>query len=237
MKRVLALLLGLMLLTAAALAEILWPEELTTGQEQLRSYVTAVNETLSGTGGGAIDVLHLLTPRYASLGMDGIELPDDPFAIVDLPAEISIVFTDEGLYSVTLRMQDPDRFALVAAACIHAVSPAAVSLDSAAAIAGAYASVVRSAPNRSFEETVNDVQGAQPRAYFAYYPNQYQDQHNWLQMTLIFARPGSADAPVIVPASTPVPTTGDNVWLSEDNYTHLEVFPAPTPEPDSAAME
>lgn len=237
MKKLFALLLCAVLLTAVALAEIAWPAGLTPGQTQLKEYIGRVNVALAANGGGAIDVLHLLTPLRASLGMDGIELPDDPFAEVDLPAEITFVMGDEGLHSMTLRMQDPDRFALVAAACIHAASPDALPLSSAGAIASAYASKVRSAPWNGFEEPVNDIQSAQPRAYFAYYPDQYKDEHNWLQLTLVFARPGSAAAPVIVPGTTPAPDAVDGVWLSQDNYTHLEVFTSPTPEPDSAAME
>lgn len=237
MKKLAAMLLCLLMITAAALADIAWPEGQTAGQQQLQSYIELVNATLLTTGGGQIDVLHGLTSRRADLGMDGLALPDDPFAEYDPPAEISVIMGDEGLHSVVLRMQDPDRFALVAAACIHAASPGAVSIQSAAAISGAYAASVKAAPNLGFEETVNDIQGAQPRAYFAYYPNQYKDDHNWLQLTLVFARPGSADAPVIVPATTPAPESGDGVWLSQDNYTHLEVFASPTPEPDSAAME
>ena len=145
-------------------------------------------------------------------------------------------------------MQDPDRFALVAAACIHASSPNAISLGTASAIAGAYAAVLRgdlqaelespeTAMTHSFSEEVNETQGSQPRAYFAYYPNQYSDGRNWLQMTLVFARPGSAEAGVIVPGATPAPEMQDGVWISQDNYSHLEIFVTPTPEPDSAAME
>lgn len=237
MKKLAALLLCLMMITAAALADIAWPEGLTPGQVQLQSYIARVNEALASTGGGTIDVLHGLYPRLADLGMDGVTLPEDPFAVYDPPAEISVIYSEEGIHSLVLRMQDPDRFAIVAAACIHAASPGAVSLQAARTITDAYAGSVRSAPNRSFQEDVNDIQGAQPRAYFAYYPNQFMDEHNWLQLTLVFARPGSADASVIVPASTPAPESGDGVWLSQDNYTHLEVFASPTPEPDSAAME
>lgn len=237
MKKLAAMLLCLLMITAAALADIAWPEGQGAGQQALEGYIALVNETLAATGGGQIDVLHGLTPRRADLGMDGLELPDDPFAPYDPAAEISVIMGEEGMHSIVVRMQDPDRFALVAAACIHAASPGAVSIQSATAIAGAYAGSIKAEPNRSFEEPVNDIQGAQPRAYFAYYPNQYQDQHNWLQLTLVFARPGSADAPIIVPATTPAPEVGDGVWLSNDNYSHLEVFASPTPEPDSAAME
>ena len=237
MKKLAALLLGLLMITAAALADIAWPDGLTAGQQQLKDYIGRVNAALAVSGGGQIDVLHWLSPGMADLGMDGLELPDDPFAEYDPPAEISVILGDEGLHSIVLRMQDPDRFALVAAACIHAASPTAVTPASASAIASAYAGSIKAAPNQCFEEAVNDIQSAQPRAYFAYYPDQYKDEHNWLQLTLIFARPGSPDALVIVPATTPAPQVTDGVWLSDDNYTHLELFPNPTPEPDSAAME
>lgn len=249
MKKVITLLTCLLLfVSAVALADISWPEPVNQGQQQLRTYITMVNDVLRVTGGGRIDVLHMLTARHADLGMDGIELPDDPFAVVDLPAEISVSLGDEGLHSITLRMQDPDRFALVAAACIHAASPNAISLDTASAIANAYAAVLRgdlraeldspeTAMTHSFSEEVNETQGSQPRAYFAYYPNQYSDGRNWLQMTLVFARPGSAEAGVIVPGATPAPEMQDGVWISQDNYSHLEIFVTPTPEPDSAAME
>ena len=91
--------------------------------------------------------------------------------------------------------------------------------------------------NNDAQDYINEIQGAQPRVYFAYYPDQYKDLHNWLQLTIIFARPGSGSAPVIVPGSTPAPESADGVWLSQDNYNHLEIFASPTPEPDSAAME
>lgn len=237
MKKVLLLMLCASLLACAALADMAWPAGLTPGQQQLRSYVDQVNGTLQTTGGGTIDVIHDLYPGFADLGMDGLELPDDPLAEYDPQAEISVTFTDEGLYSLTLRMQSPDRFALVAAACIQAASPEGTSLEAATGIASAYASKVRSNPGLGFEEPVNEIQGAQPRVYFAYYPDQYKDLHNWLQLTIIFARPGSGSAPVIVPGSTPAPESADGVWLSQDNYSHLEIFPSPTPEPDSAAME
>ena len=91
----------------------------------------------------------------------------------------------------------------------------------------------------SFEEEVIDLQGSQPRAYFAYYPNQYGDGKSWLQMTLIFARPGSEEAGLSLADATPAPHADEEYegYFSHDNYTHLEIFATPTPEPDSAAME
>ena len=86
---------------------------------------------------------------------------------------------------------------------------------------------------------VIDLQGSQPRAYFAYYPNQYGDGKSWLQMTLIFARPGSEEAGLSLADATPAPHADEEYegYFSQDNYSHFEIFATPTPEPDSAAME
>ena len=238
MKKLAALLLCVLMITTAALAQIEWPASPTAGQRQLQAFVDAANAALAANGGGVIDVKYELYTTFASLGMDGVEMPEDPFADFSMPVELYVTMTEEGVHSVKLRMQDASRFAVTAAACIHAASPAAVSYEQAYSVTRAYAASVMNAPNRSFEEVVNDVQGYQPRAYFAYYPNQFQDEHNWLQMTLVFSRPGSVDAPFIVPVNTPAPDSAeDQVWLSNDNFSHLEIFVTPTPEPDSAAME
>ena len=248
MKKLVALLLCVLMMSVA-FAEIDWPDSLSDGQTQLKDYIGLVNETLTTVDGGSIDVLYALYPALASFGMNGLELPDDPFAEFNPPCEISFRYGSEGLHSLTLRMRDADQFELVAAACLHASSPSAVTLEEARELTATYAAVMRSdmqsalinpesALTHAFEEEVNDLQGGQPRAYFAYYPNQYKVGESWLQMTLIFALPGSADGDIVVPGSTPAPDSSeDGVWLSQDNYNHLEVFPAPTPEPDSAAME
>ena len=235
MKKLAALLLCLMLLTTAT-AEIAWPASLTSGQARLRSYVEDVNLTLTQLGGGTIDMQYELYSTFASMGMNGADAPET--------VEMYFLLGDAGLHSLTLRICDADQFELVAAACL-ASSSAAISVDSARELTAKYAAVMRKdqanpdAMTHSFEEDVIDLQGSQPRAYFAYYPNQYGDGKSWLQMTLIFARPGSEDAGLGVADATPAPNTDEEYegYFSQDNYTHLEVFATPTPEPDSAAME
>lgn len=235
MKKLAALLLCLMLLTTA-IAEIAWPASLTSGQARLRSYVEDVNLTLTQLGGGTIDMQYELYSTFASMGMNGADAPET--------VEMYFLLGDAGLHSLTLRICDADQFELVAAACL-ASSSAAISVDSARELTAKYAAVMRKdqanpdAMTHSFEEDVIDLQGSQPRAYFAYYPNQYGDGKSWLQMTLIFARPGSEDAGLGVADATPAPNTDEEYegYFSQDNYTHLEVFATPTPEPDSAAME
>lgn len=245
MKKAAAALLCLVLLCSAAWAEIAWPAEMTNGQAALRNYVETVNLTLTEMGAGAIDMQYELYSTFASLGMDGADAPET--------AEIYFLLGEDGLHSLTLRLCDADRFEQVSAACIHAASPTAILLADAQALTATYADVMRqdqaaasadatSAMTHSFEETVVELQGSQPRAYFAYYPNQYGDGRSWLQMTLIFARPGSGDGSLSLADATPAPTDTDSEdvlsgFFAQDNYTHLETFATPTPEPDSAAME
>lgn len=241
MKRLAALLLCLLMMTSA-LAEIEWPAALTSGQAALRHYVDTVNLTLIQMDAGIIDMQYELYPAFASFGMNGEETAES--------TEMYFQLGDEGLYSLTLRLCDPDRFERVAAACL-AASSSAITLESAQQLTAGYANILRedlsslrsdpqNAMTHSFEEAVDELQGDQPRAYFAYYPNQFGDGNAWLQMTLIFARPGSSGGILSTADATPAPYFEDAEYegfFSQDNYSHLEVFATPTPEPDSAAME
>jgi len=235
MKKLVSLLLCLLMMTTAC-AEIEWPASLSTGQAALRNYLDTVNLTLTQQGAGVIDMAYELYPAFASLGMDGADAPET--------VEIAFLLGSDGLHSLTLRLCDADRFQQVAAACLAAAS-ASTTLESALTLTGRYADVMRKDEasgdmTHSFEEDVNDLQSDQPRAYFAYYPNQFGDGHSWLQMTLIFARPGSTDSSLALAGATPAPPAEDveyEGFFAQDNFTHLEIFATPTPEPDSAAME
>lgn len=257
MKKFTALLFCMLMMITVAFAEIEWPTNMSEAQRQLQRYVECANEALDGSG--VIDMRYEMYSTFASLGMNGAEMPEDPFAQFTLPAEMYFVMTADGLQTLQLRMPasiyyaedangmrvlhldtaDVESFSTVAAACLHASSPTAVSMEQARTITEAYATSILAAPSTSFGEDVVTVQGNQPRAYFAYFPNQFRDNaYSWIQMTLVFPYPDSPDAPIVVPISTPAPENDeDQVYLSEDNYQHLEVFVTPTPEPDSAAME
>lgn len=235
MKKLISLLLCLLMLTSAC-AEIQWPAAMTSGQAALRNYVDTVNLTLAQQGAGVIDMQYELYTAFASLGMDGADAPET--------VEMYFQLGDGGLHSLTLRLCDADRFEKVASACLAAAS-SAISLESARSLVAGYADVMRKDKatddmTHSFEEPVNELQSDQPRAYFAYYPNQFGDGNSWLQMTLIFARPGSAVNDLAVAGLTPPPPTEAveyEGFFAQDNFNHLEIFTTPTPEPDSAAME
>jgi hypothetical protein len=102
-----------------------------------------------------------------------------------------------------------------------------------------------SAPETSFEDQVEDLNGTVPYIYYAYYPNQYHDGVSWLQMTIVFPLEGYWDGRETVTGSE-VTRGPDNYsdhsedyegYDSDDDYTHYEIFSTPTPEPDSAAAE
>jgi len=238
MKKIAALLLSFLLLTSA-LAELNWTWS--DSDDELRQYITAVNDLLATQQSGEINMVYEIYPSFASFGMNGEETPET--------TEMYFLLGSGHLHSLTLRICDPDLFEKAAAACLTAAS-SGIFLEDALTLTASYADILRqdlaaassdpqNAMTHSFEEPVNDLQGNQPRAYFAYYPNQYGDGKHWLQMTLIFARPGSTGGALSVADATPAPSTDVEYegYFSQDNYNHLEIFATPTPEPDSAAME
>ena len=240
MRKLAALLLALMMITATgALAEMKWPRLTTPGQEALQAYVGRVNENLTAQGQAAVNSVFELYETFAVMGVtasDNAEVPER--------VEMTFLMDAEGLQSLQLRVSDAGSFAAIAAACVRASSPTAITLEAALADASQYVQRTLDAPYTAFADEINDLQGLSPRVYYAYYPNQYSDGVDWRQLTLIFPLPGSEDAPLAV---TPEPAAvldadGNEVYSMntrtyEEGYEHLEVFVTPTPEPDSAANE
>lgn len=238
MKRLIALLLVLMMTLSLALAELSWPALTTRGQEALKAYVELVNQNLTNQGLTPVNSLFELYSGFATMG---ITAADDADFAEDV--EMTFFLSGDSVQSLQLRVSDKGRFIAIASACIQASSPSAMTLQSAQKEPAAYIQQILAAPYTAFESAVNAAAGDVPRTYYAYYPNQYSDGVDWLQVTIVFARPGSSGAPVMI---TPVPVRDnfdedDDVMYGRntvsDDYTHFEVFFSPTPEPDSAAME
>jgi hypothetical protein len=101
------------------------------------------------------------------------------------------------------------------------------------------------APGNSFEDQVESLNGTVPYIYYAYYPDQYHDGVNWLQMTIVFPMEGYWDGYGILSGTEE--TRGPDTYSdhsadyegydSDDDFVHYEVFLTATPEPDSAASE
>lgn len=198
-RRIAALLCVIMLLCASASADMKWPSPGTAGQQALREYIGEVNFILSGHSHPTVNSLFECYTFGASLGItdwDDAEIPED--------VELTFTLTGDGIETLTLRSTRVDSFPTLAGACIQAVSPNLITWEDAIADAGIYARKAAKNPSDSFADNVITLQGAQPRTYWAYYPNQYHDDRNWLQMTLVFPLPGSEESGV---RATPAPVS------------------------------
>ena len=238
MKRFATLLLVLMMTLTSALAELTWPAPQSEGQKALQSYVEQVNLNLAAQGLPQVNSIFEHYATFATMGVTGADNAEVPEGV-----EMTFLMVDEGVKRLQLRVSDFSRFAQIAAACIQAASPAAIALAEAQADPAKYVQRAQGAPYTAFEDEIDEQQGASLRAYYAYYPDQYFDGVNWLQLTLIFPLPGSADAglavtpePEAAPQDSDDEMYGTNTYFDED-FEHLEIFLTPTPEPDSAANE
>lgn len=244
-RRMLQKLMGLLTL-ALLLAVPLWagaesaslPDAadpaLTEGQRAAVTYLNTVNALLAEQGVKPLDTVYELYPAFASVGLHG---EDSAYKT----AELFLQMSESGVVSLQLRVCDSAQFVKLAGACLAACGPAGLSMADGMAAVQPYADLVQREPANSFEESVtSELQGNQLRMYCAYFPNEYLDGLNWLQITLIFPRADSSIPGLVVEiAPQPVPTPEDAIegYFSQDNYKHFETFVTPTPEPDSAAME
>ena len=235
----LILALTLMLVHGTAWADIIWPEK-TEGQKILKEYVSAANRFLIEQGEPGINSLFEAYPSFETFGIT--MLPD-----ADIPEEVEITAY---LYQTTInrlevRVSDFSRFPRIAASFIQALYPETMSRADALAEPTKRMQRASKAPESSFEDQVEMLNGTIPYIYYAYYPNQYHDRINWLQMTIIFPLEGYWGDNGIVTGTevTKAPDTYSDHnadyegYNSDDDYNHLEVFMTPTPEPDSAAAE
>ncbi|MBR4082170.1 MAG: hypothetical protein IKK21_10340 [Clostridia bacterium] len=236
-KRVFALLAAIVLtaVTFTAHAALPWPNNMTQGQRELQSYVQRVNDNLAALGMPPVNSLFECYPFNATLGVTGM---DD----AEIPEGIELTFTlyGDSLNTLILRVNGADRFAAYAAACIQAASPNITTLQDAIKAPSAHVKAVQKDTGSTIEDTVDMLNGPSPRTYYAYYPNQYRDGVSWLQMTLVFPLTGFDEAGIAATPAPPAASSGNTEnegYFASDDYTHLEIFTTPTPEPDSAVYD
>ena len=159
--------------------------------------------------------------------------------------EITARLFQDSINSLEVRVSDPARFPRIAASFIQALTPEKGTREEALAAPTQRMQRAVKSPESSFEDQVETLNGTVPYIYYAYYPNQYHDGVNWLQMTIVFPMAGYWDGSGLLTGSevTRGPDTYsdhasdyDGYW-SDDDYVHYEIFVSPTPEPDSAAAE
>ena len=239
-RRIAAVLLALTLAVGSASADIAWKQD-TPAQIILKDYVTAANARLAELG--ELPINTTFEPIYSSFAVFGITAAPD--AETPEGVEITIRMLYDSLDRLELRVSDLSRFPNIAAALILALYGDALTPEEALSVPQDRAAKAAGAPGNSFEEPVEELSGTTPRMYYAYYPNQYRDGVNWMQMTMIFPLPGTWDGSGMVVGETPEKIRDASSdasedyegYYSQDDYSHLEVFVTATPEPDSAAAE
>ena len=238
-RRILAGAAALLLIPALALAGLEWRED-TPAMKTLKTYTEKVNQALAENGEQPINSLFSNYPSETVMGItaeDNAEIPEN--------VEITVKASYDSLLSLQLRVNDPERFPAIAAALIRALYGDAMTQEEALRTPQERAQRAVKDPQTSFRETVDELQGTIPRVYYAYFPNQYRDGVNWLQMTLIFPMADTWNGEELIlgteeAAGQAAPDDADpdfEGYYSQDDYTHFEVFSTATPEPDSAAAE
>ena len=241
-KRICGLLLALVLLTGSSYADLKLKDK-TPAQQALKAYMTDVNTFLLENGEQEINKIFDQLDSVVELGITGSEDAYEPEDVT-----VTVYLSSDGIYYLLLRVNDALRFPRIAAAFRRALSPETITPEEALKTPTARAHKAASNPTDSFEEQVEEekLQGTSPREFYAYYPNQYHDGVNWIQLMIIFPMKGYEDGErgiISGESGTKPPPSDDDQdegyegYNPTDDYTHLETFTTPTPEPDSAAAE
>ena len=232
------ILTALILIPVIALAGMQWRDD-TPALKILKNYTENINKLLTEAGEQPINSLFSCFPAETVMGItaeDDAEIPEG--------VEITVKLYYDTMDSLQLRVNDPDRFPVIAAAILRALYGENMTQEEAISIPADRAKRAKADPGNSFEEPVEEMNGTIPRVYYAYKPNEYRDGVNWLQMTLIFPMAGEWDGTgLIIGTETDRGFVAEDwdpdydMTVREDDYLHLEVFETATPEPDSAAAE
>lgn len=239
-RRLAALLAALALfLPAAGCASIAWREN-TPAHKLLKDYIGHVNAFLVEEGELEVNTGFEMYDQLAVLGITSAPNAETPEGV-----EVTVKLTYDSISSVEVRVNEPERFPAIAAAFLRALYPDTMTAEEAKRVPLERTARARANPENSFEDEVEELNGTRPRMYYAYYPNQYHDGVNWMQMTIIFPLAGYWEGTGVADGETP--TKGPDTYsgndreydgyFSRDDYSHYEYFTTPTPEPDSPAGE
>lgn len=249
MKRVCALILAILLLTAGSSLADLKLKDKNPAQKMLATYIGNVNNFLLENGELELNRIFDEQNTVVELGITSSDEDYEPDVVVD------IYMRYDSLHYLVLRINDTDRFSAVAGAFLRALNPQTMTQAESMAGPSKRASKAASNPNDSFSDHEFDIyaekeqeilNGEKPQSYYAYFPNQYHNGENWLQLMIIFPLKGYWDeeAGVVNNEDAPKGQDRDNDmdeeydgYYAADDYEHLRVFTTATPEPDSAAAE
>lgn len=248
-KKIATLLLALtMIMTAGgSLAEAeLWDK--TPAQRELKNYIANVNRFLLENGEEEINNIFYQADDVVEMGVTMAAN-----AYIPEHVDVTVYMHSDDIHYLLLRVDDAARFPRIAAAFLRALNPDAMTQEQSLKTPTEKAAKALKAPADSFEDVEFDkyndrnveiMNGVKPQTYYAYFPNQYSDHINWMQMMIIFplAEYWNAENGIITESGDDSKAYRDNDWdsrydgyFSQDAYTHYEDYATPTPEPDSAA--
>lgn len=243
-KRLCPLLLALMLTltSGSTLAELkLWDD--TPAQKALKTYISNVNSFLAENG--EFELNHIFDQQDTVVEL-GITYTEE--AYIPEGVDVTVYLYYGSINYLKLRVSDAARFPQIAGAFLQALNPRTMTKEEALKTPGQRAQAVVRNPFNSFEDKVEEemLNGTSPRTFYSYYPNQYHDGVNWIQLLIIFPMEGFWDEEngIVTPGTeTDAPYVDSDQdreyegYYASDDYEHMEVFSTSTPEPDSAAAE
>ena len=170
-KRMAAGLAALVMLLAVsgARADLPWNIR-TEGQEMLKAYIEQVNLALLEQGEQPVNSLFEQYEKLVVLGITEREDSPEPEGV-----EITVSLLPKTINQLQLRVNNTGRFPVIASAFLRALNPEAANMKAATEAPKEKAAKAAKNPQTSFEDEVEELNGTQPRVYYAYYPNQYQD--------------------------------------------------------------
>lgn len=248
-KRIRALLPVLFLLmTGNSFADLKLYDK-TPAQKMLAAYIENVNGFLAENGESEFNRIFDQQNTVVELGITAFDDDYEPDVVVD------IYLRYDSLYYLVLRVNSPERFPAVAGALIRALNPNTMTKEESLKNPTERAGKAAANPQNSFSDHEFDIyaeteqeilNGEKPQTFYAYFPNQYHNGENWLQLMIIFPMKGywNEETGVLNDGDTPKGEDRDadqdaeyDGYYAADGYEHLRVFTTATPEPDSAAAE
>ena len=242
-KRICALLLALLLLMAGSSLADLKLNGSTPAQKSLKTYLENVNAFLAESGEQEINHIFDQLKTVVELGITSSQDAYEPEDVT-----VTVYLYTGSINYLVLRVNDAGRFPKIAAAFRRALNPQTMTQEEALKMPAQRAKKAVQNPTDSFEDKVEEekLNGINFREFYAYYPNQYRDGVNWIQLLIIFPQEGYWNEETGIIDNESKPKTEDREedqakeydgYYSVDEYEHLSITVTPTPEPDSAAAE
>ena len=241
-KRTAALLLALILVAGSCFAELKL-KKATPAQKALKAYMDLVNEYLAENGEFEVNRIFEQYNQITEMGITSTPDAETPEGVT-----VTVYLYYDTINYLLVRVNDAARFPRIAAAFRRALLPETMSREESLKTPAERAKKAQQNPYDSFEDEVEEekLNGESPREFYAYYPNQYHDNVNWMQLMIIFPLEGywdQASGMISAGGGEKKPYRDSDQdsqyegYYSRDDYEHIETFATATPEPDSAAAE